>query len=478
MPKPGDQVHKEGSATPEVGTSSTNSREEDNPVQVKSLNLIYTEKTGDAYKSTSAFLGEKAVLRPPLDGGPSVPISSLVHLNEQDINKAINEQAPALSSSVLRPPLTSNISSSCDIGISGCTSQSSDVQQNYSLLYQVQSMKAADSDLSKMTGKVSKAVGSNASQMKLDADKGFDLWQSTVSRTPTDGKAGATSQISIPPDPKMLSFASNDSEERNPSPSTTGWHDVKTHTRPVGASSTMNIMGVSERSQISPQMAPSWFDHSETCQKGWMMAVHDAQRSDKASIQQHFFQKIPARMDNSHVMEKRFDSNQFDSYGQGTLATKMALGESSSSMLPPDVIMDHDINIRSKKRKITADLSWHKTVTEPQRVSGELKTSKKVEDDTFSKLMEDFVGRSKKFESEFSRLEKRASILDVRLECQELENFSIVNQLGKFHGRTRADGIEVSSTSQTAHRKLFPQRYITALPATGNFPEGVLCFSL
>ncbi|URD73221.1 hypothetical protein MUK42_20093 [Musa troglodytarum] len=582
MPKPGDQVHKEGSATPEVGTSSANSRDEGNPVQVKSLNLIYTEKPGDAYKSTSAFHGEKAVLRPPLDGGPSVPISSLVHLHQQDINKAINGQAPALSSSVLRPPLTSNISSSCDIGISGCTSQPSDVQKNYSLLYQVQSMKASDSDVNMMTGKVSKSVGSNASQMKPDVDKRFDLWQSTVSRTPTDGKAGATSQISILPDPKMLSFASNDSEERIPSPSTTRWHDVQTHACPVGASSTVNIMGVSERTQISPQMAPSWFDHPETCQKGWMMAVYDAQRSEKAAIQQNFFQKIPARMDNSHVVEQKFDSNQFDSYGQGTSATKMALSESSPSVLPSDVIMDHDINIRSKKRKTTTDLSWHKIVTEPQRlpsismaeldwahtsnrliekvddeseimedgplapqsrrrlilttqlmhqlipaapavmfkgdatsayesvifsvaksalsdacglisslesnlhvllgnenmISGELKTSKKVEDDTFSKLMEDFVGRSKKLESEFSRLEKRASILDVRLECQELENFSIVNQLGKFHGRTRADGIEVSSTSQTAHRKLFPQRYTTVLPATGNFPEGVLCLSL
>ncbi|CAL9190168.1 unnamed protein product [Musa hybrid cultivar] len=582
MPKPGDQVHKEGSATPDVGTSSAKSRDEGNPVQVKSLNLIYTEKTGDAYKSTSAFHGEKAVLRPPLDGGPSVPISSLVHLHQQDINKATNGQAPALSSSVLRPPLTSNITSSCDIGISGCTSQPSDVQQNYSLLYQVQSMKASDSDVNKMTGKVSKAVGSNASQMKLNVDKRFDLWQSTVSRTPTDGKAGATSQISIPPDPKMLSFASNDSEERIPSPSTTGWHDVQTHTCPIGASSMMNIMGVSEHTQISPQMAPSWFDHPETCQKGSMMGVYDAQRSEKAAIQQKIFQKIPARMDNSHVVEQRFDSSHFDSYGQGTLATKMALSESSPSVLPPDVTMDHDINIRLKKQKTTTDLSWHKIVTEPQRlpsismaeldwahtsnrlvekvddeseimedgplapqsrrrlilttqlmhqlipaapavlfkgdatsayesvifsvakstlsdacnlisssesnlhvllgkenmISGELKTSKKVEDDTFSKLMEDFVGRSKKLESEFSRLEKRASILDVRLECQELENFSIVNQLGKFHGRTRADGTELSSTSQTAHRKLFPQRYITALPATGNFPEGVLCLSL
>lgn len=34
---------------------------------------------------------------------------------------------------------------------------------------------------------------------------------------------------------------------------------------------------------------------------------------------------------------------------------------------------------------------------------GEVKTSKKVEDDTFLKLMEDFIGRSKKLSTDFSR---------------------------------------------------------------------------
>lgn len=34
---------------------------------------------------------------------------------------------------------------------------------------------------------------------------------------------------------------------------------------------------------------------------------------------------------------------------------------------------------------------------------GEVKTSKKVEEDTFLKLMEDFIGRSKKLSTDFSR---------------------------------------------------------------------------
>lgn len=65
------------------------------------------------------------------------------------------------------------------------------------------------------------------------------------------------------------------------------------------------------------------------------------------------------------------------------------------------------------------------------------------------------------------RLEKGSTLLDLRLECQELERFSILNHLGKFHGRTHANGVV-----------FFPKRNITPLPVPGNLPEGVLCLSL
>ncbi|XP_072976947.1 uncharacterized protein [Typha angustifolia] len=105
------------------------------------------------------------------------------------------------------------------------------------------------------------------------------------------------------------------------------------------------------------------------------------------------------------------------------------------------------------------------------------RSPEKVSDHFFSKAMEDFVGRSKNLENDFIRLDKRTSMLDVRLECQELERFSIVNRLGKFHGRNHTEGVE-GSASESAPRRTFPQRYVTALPMAGNLPEGVLCFSL
>nr|XP_010936315.1 uncharacterized protein LOC105055973 isoform X1 [Elaeis guineensis]XP_010936316.1 uncharacterized protein LOC105055973 isoform X1 [Elaeis guineensis]XP_019710061.1 uncharacterized protein LOC105055973 isoform X1 [Elaeis guineensis]XP_029123669.1 uncharacterized protein LOC105055973 isoform X1 [Elaeis guineensis] len=111
-------------------------------------------------------------------------------------------------------------------------------------------------------------------------------------------------------------------------------------------------------------------------------------------------------------------------------------------------------------------------------ISEKLETSEKVGDNIYSKVVEDFIGRSKQLESEFLRLDRRTSMLDARLECQELERFSIVNRLGKFHGRNHTDGVESSSTSENASRKTFMQRYVTALSMPGNLPEGVFCLSL
>ncbi|KAJ0973934.1 hypothetical protein J5N97_015899 [Dioscorea zingiberensis] len=105
------------------------------------------------------------------------------------------------------------------------------------------------------------------------------------------------------------------------------------------------------------------------------------------------------------------------------------------------------------------------------------KTSEKGGDDIFSEV-EGFVERCSKLENALSRLEKRSSLLDLRVECQDLERFAIINRLGKFHGRGQSDGVESSSAFDSAPRRIFPERYVTALSMTGDHPEGVLCFSL
>ncbi|KAJ7971060.1 putative Heat shock protein [Quillaja saponaria] len=87
--------------------------------------------------------------------------------------------------------------------------------------------------------------------------------------------------------------------------------------------------------------------------------------------------------------------------------------------------------------------------------------------------------RAKKLETDLLRLDKAASVLDIRVECQELERFSVINRFAKFHIR-QADTSATSSSSgrSTSAPKTFPQKYVNAYPMPKNLPEDALCLSL
>ncbi|XP_050223443.1 uncharacterized protein LOC126673367 isoform X2 [Mercurialis annua] len=108
------------------------------------------------------------------------------------------------------------------------------------------------------------------------------------------------------------------------------------------------------------------------------------------------------------------------------------------------------------------------------------KTSERIIDQYFSKVVEDLISRVGKLENDILRLDKRASVLDFRVECQELEKYSVINRFAKFHGRGQVDGGENSSPSDasTNSQRSCLQRYVTALPMPRNLPDGVQCFSL
>ncbi|CAN6307541.1 unnamed protein product [Urochloa humidicola] len=105
-------------------------------------------------------------------------------------------------------------------------------------------------------------------------------------------------------------------------------------------------------------------------------------------------------------------------------------------------------------------------------------TGAKKMEDKVSKAVEVFVGRIRKMENDFISLNKRASMLDVQLECQDLERISIVNRLGRFHGRNHAAAVEGSSGSEMTPRRIFPERHVMSFAVPGNLPEGVYCLSL
>ncbi|XP_062216410.1 uncharacterized protein LOC133916655 [Phragmites australis] len=105
-------------------------------------------------------------------------------------------------------------------------------------------------------------------------------------------------------------------------------------------------------------------------------------------------------------------------------------------------------------------------------------TSAKKMENKLSKAVEVFVGRIRKMENDFISLNKRASMLDVQLECQDLERISIVNRLGRFHGRNHAAAVEGSSASEMIPRRIFPERHVMSFAVPGNLPEGAYCLSL
>ncbi|EOY03650.1 Heat shock protein DDB_G0288861, putative isoform 2 [Theobroma cacao] len=109
-------------------------------------------------------------------------------------------------------------------------------------------------------------------------------------------------------------------------------------------------------------------------------------------------------------------------------------------------------------------------------ISEKLKTFEKTGDQKILEVMEDLTDRAKKLENDFQRLDKTVSVLDIRVECQELERFSVINRFARFHIRGQGDTSGAASSS--AMHKPVPQRYVTALPMPRNLPEGVQCFTL
>lgn len=78
------------------------------------------------------------------------------------------------------------------------------------------------------------------------------------------------------------------------------------------------------------------------------------------------------------------------------------------------------------------------------------------------------------------RLEKAASIIDVKVESQELEKFSVINRFAKFHSRGYTVSVDQSSSSGAAPtwQKMFAQRYVVAHPMPKVIPEETNCLSL
>uniref|UniRef100_A0A2P2JAM9 Uncharacterized protein n=1 Tax=Rhizophora mucronata TaxID=61149 RepID=A0A2P2JAM9_RHIMU len=90
-------------------------------------------------------------------------------------------------------------------------------------------------------------------------------------------------------------------------------------------------------------------------------------------------------------------------------------------------------------------------------------------------VTENLIASAKRLENDFQRLDKTSSVVDLRVELEELERFAVINRFAKFHVRGQTD---TSGSSSFGTTKRIPQRYVTAFPMPRHLPEGVQCLSL
>ncbi|XP_022750727.1 dentin sialophosphoprotein-like isoform X2 [Durio zibethinus] len=490
----------------------------------------------------------------------AMPSSSLSHSNQEDQAPITSEKNFAPGAHSLKP--------------------FNSLQQNYSLLHQIQAIKTAGTDPSKSTDdtqQVASVVGrqlhEHNSRLRNSMDSGPSLAAEdnktlsffTGSREDPTIKALSQTALGHMPSTEMVRFGQNSSQSQ---PTSSSY--VTNHTN---------------HGQGNLHMAPSWFKQSGTFRNGQMLSVSDARITKSVSGQ--FSLLKPTQ--NLHI---HASVGQVDAVGASqaaisrpSSATTLVANEHSSApyVLPSGINNQNIVITRPKKRKaMTSELlPWCKEVSQGSRkpqnisvseqewaeatnqlcgkvedeveiledvhpmlrskrrlvlttqlmqlllppapasilradatsnydsvsyfvsrvalgdacslscgvrnnmelsfensdmISEKLKTFEKSDDQKILEVMEDFTDRAKKLENNFQRLDKKVSVLDIRLECPELERFSVINRFARFH--IRGQGDTSGAASSFASHKRVPQRYVTALPMPRNLPEGVQCFSL
>ncbi|XP_022728634.1 uncharacterized protein LOC111284150 isoform X2 [Durio zibethinus] len=460
------------------------------------------------------------------------------------------------------------------------------VHKNYSLLHQVQAMKNTEIDPSNRSDQRFKVP---------NPDSGLDV-QHISSQGAEQLSHGSNTMMRDAPvnrplvpsgDSKMVSFSSSTGDNHETQLSA---NDMLAFARNDSQNfsndnnSAANPRG--EHSQISPQMAPSWFDRYGTFKNGKMLPIYDAQKI--AMMKESFIFGRPSdslhALHSSEQVNAAADACLLENAEQSSNLMPIASELISPHLLPPDITNQKLVVLRSKKRKsMTFELlPWHREVTQgsqrPQNISASEvewahaanRLIEKVEDEpemiedwppvlrskrrlilttqlmqqllhapprvvlsadasknyetvayfvarsvlgdacstayipesdtvvpsdsgsilseklkeernqSILKASEEFIIRAKMLENDLQSLDKRASILDLRVECQELEKFSVINRFAKFHCRGQADGAETTSSSDAiaSSQKFFPQRYVTAIPMPRNLPDRVQCLSL
>ncbi|OVA18896.1 hypothetical protein BVC80_8939g13 [Macleaya cordata] len=610
--KQDDQSIKRVGNGPEFGTCSINSQRsaygEDQIGKERSLQQVPCEKVHLDPETSGASQGqESSGSGNHTPNANSITSDSLAaHPHHHVLDRRRYGKDPVLVPQTEHVRLQNQTTSNRDFEAFGHSlKQAHASHQNYSLLQQVRDMKGAETDPDTRVWKRFKGSYSGPDTQQIAAKTGQQLFDgnNTIVRDVADNEvnAAALQKSLLSGDGRMVRFSSEAREDLTANSSQLVPGDLLSQdTSAFGrkdskdCSSHLNMMSArSENPQISPQMAPSWFEQYGTFKNGKMLPMYNSSRTAENTFQRLFSGKSSESLHANTSIERVnvADAGPVGNVCQSTDTTLIANEHISPPRSLPSEVTDQSLSvIRPKKRKTEKLelLPWHKEVMRasqrllnismaeqdwaqaanrlvekvedevemvedgqpvlrPRRrlilttqlmqqllrppppavlsadatsyyetvtyfiaklalgdacslisstgndsclpadnenlTSGKLKNSERVGDQYFPKVVEDFICRAGKLESDLLRLDKRSSILDIRLETHELERFSMINRFAKFHGRGQADGAETSSSSSgavgtTTPQKTCPQRYVVARPMPKNLPQGEQCLSL
>uniref|UniRef100_A0A7N0SYN7 Uncharacterized protein n=1 Tax=Kalanchoe fedtschenkoi TaxID=63787 RepID=A0A7N0SYN7_KALFE len=105
--------------------------------------------------------------------------------------------------------------------------------------------------------------------------------------------------------------------------------------------------------------------------------------------------------------------------------------------------------------------------------AGKRNTEEKMD---VSSVVNNLSTRIKQLEDDLLRFDRRPSLVNVRVESQDLERFSVINRFAKFHSRPQPNPSDPFSSGPP---KMYPQRYVTAGPMPKDISDnGLQCVSL
>ncbi|OWM90380.1 hypothetical protein CDL15_Pgr014682 [Punica granatum] len=287
-----------------------------------------------------------------------------------------------------------------------------------------------------------------ANQFQADSDASPPVttgyrWLPTSART-----ENISSQQSVPPEVTDQNLLRKQKKRKIPAPEVQAWHkEVMTSAR-LHSASTTEI----EWARAANRLVQKMEDETETNEDGLPSLRPRKRLILTTQLMQQLLRPPPAP----------FLAGDARSHYENVTycVSKLALGDACQAIH----YSSHDPSMPNSSEKVLQEKP---------------KVSKKSDNEDIAKAMEDLLGRTKKFENELLRLDQRSSMVDLRVELQDIERFSIINRFAKFHGRSQSDGSGAPSSDPMAYAsRPVPQRYVIALPMPRNPPDRVQCLSL